>query len=225
MSRKLKQIDMWEAAEMCNAVSASISECTSLSESDRVAIYNEAMKALSTMMTGITTDPACFPRLIKTEDVQANDYNPNHVASTEMDLLENSIRADGVTMPIVVIRDGSKWTVVDGFHRKRVTSERLGRKHVPCSIIDKPIVDRMASTVRHNRARGKHHVDLMAELVKGMLSLGWDDEKIAENLGMSVEELLRLKQMVGAARMMADPVYSREWGVIDPAPDEREEEG
>jgi ParB-like chromosome segregation protein Spo0J len=195
-----------------------------LSEDELISYYNEAQRALGEIVRHISPDPACSPQLIAAMDIWANDYNPNKVASVELDLLENSMRADGITMAVVVIRDGDRATVVDGFHRRMVGSERLGRKYLPCSVIDRPLVDRMASTVRHNRARGKHHVDLMADLVKGMMALGWEDEQIAENLGMSVEELLRLRQMVGAARMMAGEQYTREWGVIENAPEERSDE-
>jgi ParB-like chromosome segregation protein Spo0J len=191
-----------------------------LPEKDRVTAFNMLQEALGRMVKDIAPDPAVSPRLVDASTMHGNDYNPNKVASVEMDLLENSMRADGITMSVVVMRDKDTHVVIDGFHRHKVSTERLGRKYIPCSVIDRPLVDRMASTVRHNRARGKHHVDLMANLVKGMMGLGWDDEKIAENLGMSVEELLRLRQMVGAARMMADAEYSREWGVIEAVPDE-----
>src|SRR5690606_9742614 len=101
--------------------------------------------------------------------------------------------------------------VVDGFHRRKVSADRLGREYVPCSVIESARVDRMASTVRHNRARGKHQVELMGELVKGMLALGWSDEKIAAAMGMSEEEVLRLRQLVGAAKSLAGQEYTRAW--------------
>jgi ParB-like chromosome segregation protein Spo0J len=182
---------------------------------DRVQVFNAISKAIGEMVRDIAPDPAVSPQLIPAELVQANDYNPNRVASTEMELLENSILADGITMCVVVMPDGAGGgIVVDGFHRRTVAAERLKRTHIPCAVIDRPLADRMASTVRHNRARGKHQVDLMASLVKAMMGLGWGDEQIAENLGMSTEELLRLRQMVGAARLFAADEYSREWAPI-----------
>lgn len=210
-----------------DAIQDVIATCSTLPECDRIEAYNAATKALGDLVRDIADDPACSPQLVEASTIEPNAYNPNRVAAPEMDLLENSMRADGITMPVVVMWDATakQWIVVDGFHRRRVAIERLGRKYVPCSVIDKPVADRMASTVRHNRARGKHVVDLMAELVKGMMALGWDDDKIAENLGMSVEELLRLRQMVGAAKMMADPEYSREWGIIEAKPDVKDERG
>jgi ParB-like chromosome segregation protein Spo0J len=189
---------------------AALRKCvdSSLSESARVELYNAMSTLLGELVADISPDPAASPRLLATDTVEGNDYNPNRVADPELDLLEQSMRADGITMAVVVMPDG---TVVDGFHRRTVAGARLGRRYIPCSVIDRPIADRMASTVRHNRARGKHQVELMAHLVRGMLELGWDDEKIANALGMSVEELLRLKQMVGAARLLAGEQYTRTW--------------
>jgi ParB-like chromosome segregation protein Spo0J len=147
--------------------------------------------------------------------VRANDYNPNRVAAPEIELLELSMRADGVTMPAVVVPDGDGWRVVDGFHRRKVITERLGAKFIPCSVIDRPLGDRMASTIRHNRARGKHQVDLMADIVRKLLAEGWEDDKIAEHVGMSAESQQLLRQMTGAAKMLAGSEYSQSWGVID----------
>ena len=154
-----------------------------------------------------------------------NDYNPNKVAAVELDLLEESIRADGITMALVVMPDPERgqWVVVDGFHRREVGVGRLGRRYLPCVELTNPLAERMASTVRHNRARGKHQVELMASLVRGMVELGWDDARMGEALGMSPEELLRLRQMVGAARVMAAEEYSLSWGNIE-ATDEPETE-
>lgn len=201
---------------MSTDVVAAIRACTSLPEAERVAIYNAAQEALGRLVSDVTTDPACSPRLVESGQVVANDYNPNHVATPEMDLLERSIQADGITMTIVVVRDPESGgcVVVDGFHRHCIAT-RLGRKYVPCAIINRSLAERMESTVRHNRARGKHEIELMAALVKGLMDLGQDDDEIAEALGMSVEELLRLRQIAGAARMLAATEYSRSWGNIE----------
>jgi ParB-like chromosome segregation protein Spo0J len=185
-----------------------------MGEPQRVSVYNAVQAWLGDLVADLCPDPACSPRLFPVALVKANDYNPNKVAMPEMELLEQSMRADGITMAVVVMRDEvGNALVVDGFHRHTVASKRLGRKYIPCAVIDRPLADRMASTVRHNRARGKHQVDLMAALVKTMMGLGWDDTKIAESLGMSEEELLRLRQMVGAARVLAGEDYTRSWGV------------
>lgn len=196
---------------------AAIGACAGMPEGDRILAYNRAQRAMAALVADVTTDPACSPQLLPAAAIVANDYNPNRVAATELDLLEQSIRADGLTMSIVVIPDPDhdRWVVVDGFHRREVAAGRLGRRYLPCSVIERDLADRMAATVRHNRARGKHQVELMAALVKGMIELGWDDPTIAQHLGMSVEELLRLRQMVGAARIFAADEYSKSWGLVE----------
>lgn len=208
-----------QGASSCASAAAiveSIDALATLPETERVAAYNEIQRALGKLVADVTHgDPASQPQLIAASSVRANDYNPNRVASVEMDLLEQSMRADGITMNVVVMRDGDGAVVVDGFHRTTVGRERLGRRYLPCSVIDRPLADRMASTVRHNRARGKHQVDLMAGIVRNMMALGWSDERVAAALGMSVEESLRLRQMVGAARALAADHYEREWRVVD----------
>lgn len=158
--------------------------------------------------------PCMNPLLVPAEKVQANEYNPNKVAVAEMDLLKQSIEADGVTMPIVTYYDAAidRYIVVDGFHRYILLTKHFGCKEVPVVVIDKNIQDRMASTVRHNRARGKHQVDLMGELVKVMTQKGCSDEEIASHLGMSEDELVRLKQIVGIAKVFAATEYSKAWG-------------
>lgn len=161
--------------------------------------------------------PCLNVRLVPAEKVVANEYNPNRVATPELDLLELSITADGVTMPIVTFYDAERdeYVIVDGFHRWSVLTQRLGCDEIPIVTIDKDLSERMASTVRHNRARGKHQVDLQAALVRALLELGRTDDEIARELGMSEEELLRLKQIVGAARLLAGSEYSASYGRDD----------
>ena len=150
------------------------------------------------------------------DKIEANDYNPNHVAKREMDLLYQSIKCDGYTMPIVCFRDAErdKFIIVDGFHRytimlryKNIFERENGM--LPVSVIDKPISDRMASTIRHNRARGKHEVELQASLV-GMLKAGWDELKIMKELGMTLEEVQRLIGLKGIASEIRDVPFSIE---------------
>jgi len=152
------------------------------------------------------------------EKVRANDYNPNKVAAVELQLLYVSIKADGYTQPVVTIRDEEKdlWIIVDGFHRWRVMLEKPDIREstgglLPIVEIDKPLNDRMASTVRHNRARGKHGITSMASLVFGMLDGGWTDERICEELGMSVDELLRLKHITGFSKLFESTEYHKAW--------------
>lgn len=188
-------------------------------KAERVSAYNEIVRLTAdALLHDLPPDPATRPQLLPCADVVANDYNPNRVASTELDLLEQSMTADGITMPVVVSPVGDGHVVVDGFHRRTVATQRLGREYIPCSIISAPLGDRMASTVRHNRARGKHQVDLQAALVVEMVKLGMSDDDVAKRLGMSVEEMLRLKQIVGAAKLIAGVEYSTTYGRDDEPP-------
>jgi ParB-like chromosome segregation protein Spo0J len=164
-------------------------------------------------------EPVDCVRWIKSDLVTANDYNPNSVAPPEMRLLEHSITEDGYTQPIVSwMRDGV-FEVVDGFHRHRVGKESetvRARVHgyLPAVVIngardDKG--DRMASTIRHNRARGEHRVDSMADIVVELKRRFWSDEKIATELGMDADEVLRLTQVTGLAGLFADRSFSEAW--------------
>ncbi|MDR3345158.1 MAG: ParB/RepB/Spo0J family partition protein [Oscillospiraceae bacterium] len=150
--------------------------------------------------------------------IQANAYNPNHVAPPEMKLLEKSIWEDGYTMPIVCyyLEESGKYEIVDGFHRYTVmlTSKRIREREgacLPVSVIDKPISDRMASTIRHNRARGMHSIELMQGIVQNVIEAGMGDDWIMRNFGMDADELLRLKQLSGLAALFRDRDFSRAW--------------
>jgi len=150
--------------------------------------------------------------------VQANDYNPNSVANKEMELLYKSISHDGYTQPVVTIYDEriKKYVIVDGFHRYSVCLQNknvseITKGKLPIVVIEKDINDRMASTVRHNRARGKHSVDGMANMVFSMLENGWADEDICNHLGMEAEELLRLKHVTGFSKLFKDIEYQKAW--------------
>jgi len=157
---------------------------------------------------------------VKNEEVIANDYNPNSVAPPEMKLLEISIEEDGYTQPIVAWEkeDGVK-EVVDGFHRNRVGKECASVKtrvhgYLPVAVINQGKTDkgdRIASTIRHNRARGKHKVDSMAEIVLDLKKRNWSNEKIGRDLGMDPDEVLRLSQITGIAEMFADREFSEAW--------------
>ncbi|QGZ16649.1 ParB-like nuclease domain protein [Microbacterium phage Dewdrop] len=159
---------------------------------------------------GVLTDdmPVARVQLIHISRVQANDYNPNAVAADEMRLLHTSISEDGYTMPIVAIWDDEvdKAIIVDGFHRyttMRMFQDIADRNggYLPVSIIEKSIEDRIASTVRHNRARGKHSVAGMGTLVFQMLEAGEDDKTICEKIGVDPEELMRLKHITGYSKL------------------------
>lgn len=165
---------------------------------------------------------------VPVEKVKPNTYNPNTVAPPEMKLLYESIKADGYTMPIVCYYDKATDTyiIVDGFHRYRIIMEHQDiyeREHglLPVSVIDKPLDQRMASTIRHNRARGNHNVDLMSNIIKELHELGRSDAWISKHLGMERDEILRLKQITGLAALFKDVKFGKAWR---PADGEYEEE-
>jgi len=145
----------------------------------------------------------------------ANEYNPNKVATPEIELLIHSIEEDGLTQPVVVYHDKQldKYIVIDGFHRYFVLINHFKCDEIPVVVIDKSINNRMASTIRHNRARGRHQVDLMGILIKKLIDQGWSDPEIAKHLGMDGEELLRLRQQVGCAKFLAANEYSQSWEI------------
>lgn len=152
------------------------------------------------------------------DKIRANKYNPNSVAPPEMKLLYDSIKADGYTMPIVCYYDEKtdQYEIVDGFHRYTVM---LKHKDIydreggclPVAVINKPLSERMASTVRHNRARGSHNIKLMCDLVASLVQAGKSDEWIARNLGMEIEEVFRLKQLVGIPDMFKTAGFGQAW--------------
>lgn len=167
---------------------------------------------------------------IPVEKIEANDYNPNKVAKREMDLLYTSIKEDGYTMPIVCYYDESKdkYIIVDGFHRFRTIKEHKDIYEredgcIPVSVIEKDLNNRMASTIRHNRARGKHEVELQANLV-AMLKQGWDEVKIMKELGMTLEEVQRLLGLTGIFSEIKGVPYSIEKQIIEAGEDIKEEE-
>lgn len=157
--------------------------------------------------------PCMQPKLVPIEKVVANNYNPNKVAKPEMELLYKSIYEDGLTMPVVTFYDDKidKYVIVDGFHRYTIVKDYFKSDVVAISVIEKDIKQRMASTVRHNRARGVHKVDLQADMVVDLLKKGWDDNDISKELGMTLEEVLRLKQQTGIAELFKDRTHSKSW--------------
>ena len=155
---------------------------------------------------------------VPVEKIQANSYNPNAVAPPEMKLLYESIKQDGYTMPIVCyhLPDEDRYEIVDGFHRYRILKEHndiYDREGgcLPVSVIDTPIENRMASTIRHNRARGSHSIELMTNIVAELVDSGMSDDWIAKNLGMDWDEILRLKQISGLASLFKDKEFGKSW--------------
>ena len=159
--------------------------------------------------------PVSSVKWVLTELVHGNDYNPNKVAPPEMKLLELSIKEDGYTQPIVVWEVEDGYEVIDGFHRHLV-GKKLGLSHLPVVVINEnrtDKTDRIASTIRHNRARGKHQIQAMSDIVVELSRRNWSDEKIARELGMDADEVLRLKQITGIAELFMDEEFSEAWKV------------
>lgn len=195
------------------------SDLKQISDIDTKVEYINKIKSLLHKYSPFNTEPVDCVLWVKNTDVYANDYNPNSVAPPEMELLRLSIAADGYTQPIVTMNSENGREVIDGFHRNRVGKE--------CSDIQAkvhgylPVVtintdrtdkaDRMASTVRHNRARGKHSVTSMSDIVVELKRRNWTDEKIAKHLGMDSDEVLRLAQITGLADLFANHSFSEAW--------------
>ncbi len=181
----------------------------------RVQIFNEATEMLKEMM-GLD-HPALAVKLVAPGKIISNDYNPNRMARPEARLLELSMEKDGVTLPIVASRnDRGEYVIVDGFHRTQVIKYHLPlceplHGYVPVVELNKDIDDRIASTVRHNMARGSHKTTLSARLVGLLKTHEWSDARIAKELGMDPDEVLRLKQLTGLIEAFADQEFSRSW--------------
>jgi ParB-like chromosome segregation protein Spo0J len=188
---------------------------------ERVRAINQ-LRLLIHQQSPFAGEPVDFVEWVPAEAVQANDYNPNSVAPPEMELLRLSIMADGYTQPIVTMPDETgKRTVIDGFHRNRVGKECADVRtrvhgYLPAVRIKQSqegLADRMASTIRHNRARGKHKVEAMSDIVIELKRRNWSDERIAKELGMDADEVLRLCQITGLAEAFKDEAFSEAWEV------------
>jgi hypothetical protein len=188
---------------------------------DKIEAINTIRAAIHEI-SPFKNEPVDFVKWVNAQDVYANDYNPNTVAPPEMELLKVSISADGYTQPIVSMVDPDRrYEVIDGFHRHRVGKEspeirERVRGYLPIVQIretqtDK--TDRMASTIRHNRARGKHRVEAMSDIVVELKRRNWTNERIAKNLGMEEDEILRLCQITGLAELFSDQQFSKSWDV------------
>lgn len=196
-------------------------ELAALPEDERIETINEIRRAIHAI-SPLREEPVDCVLWVPADTVEANDYNPNVVAPPEMRLLEHSIEADGYTQPIVTWQVNGCREVVDGFHRNRVGREskivrKRTRGYLPVTTINadrEERSDRIAATIRHNRARGKHQVQAMSEIVVELSRRNWSDEKIARELGMDPDEVLRLKQISGLAEMFADREFSEAWEVV-----------
>ena len=167
--------------------------------------------------------PCLNVKLAPIDRVVSNDYNPNKVATPEMKLLKLSIELDGVTMPIVTYYDKDQdiYIVVDGFHRYTILKDYLKSAVVPVVVIDKPLDERMGSTIRHNRARGTHQIRSMSDIVLELSKDGWTDEVICKKLGMELDEVIRLKQITGLKEAFANHQFSKSWEEYERRREER----
>lgn len=162
--------------------------------------------------------PVYSVRAVPVSQVHANSYNPNSVAAPEMKLLELSVWEDGYTMPVVCFEQDGQYEIVDGFHRyslmnheSKSFSRRIYDREeglLPVVVIDKPIENRMASTIRHNRARGTHSIELMSNIVAELTASGMSDAWIIKHIGMDADELLRLKQVSGLAALFTNREFT-----------------
>ena len=194
-----------------------LDEIEKLEGQARLEAIEQAREALHNL-SPVCGQPVDRIRWAPVDMVEPNDYNPNSVAKVELGLLYTSILHDGYTQPVVTIWDAEKekYVIVDGFHRyftcrnnQDIRDRNLG--YLPVVVLDKPINDRMASTVRHNRARGKHSIDGMSNMVFQMLENGWSEAEICAELGMEAEEVLRLKHITGFSKLFEDVEYKKAW--------------
>ena len=187
----------------------------------RVEVLN-ALRRLMHAHSPFQDEPVDCVQWVPAHMVRANDYNPNGVAPPEMRLLRLSVMADGYTQPIVVMADAQDqeaMVIVDGFHRSRVGKESLPIRrrlhgYLPVTSIRPErtgLGDRMAATIRHNRARGLHAVKPLSAVVAELAAQGWTDQRIAKELGMDADKVLRLKQITGLAELFRDRAFSRAW--------------
>jgi ParB-like chromosome segregation protein Spo0J len=205
--------------EMTNELARAIGN---LPIEDRIDALNAAREALHAV-SPFAAHPVDLVLWVPAHDVDANDYNPNTVASPEMQLLERSIEMDGYTQPVVTWVENDRRETVDGYHRGEVGRTSMVVRAATMGYL--PVTtananrtdrgDRIASTIRHNRARGKHQVDAMSDIVRDLAKRNWTDKKIGKELGMEPDEVLRLKQISGLAELFADRDFSEAWEPSD----------
>lgn len=187
-----------------------------MGENPTVEELNEIQAALDALRP--FSSPVGNVAWIPVARIRPNDYNPNSVPPPELSLLYISIARDGFTQPVVVVREGEDFVIVDGFHRYSVMLlhddiREAHRGHLPCVVLEKSAAERRAATVRHNRARGKHSVSGMAGIVFQMLSEGCTDVEVCNELGLDAEELVRLKHVTGFAKLFENVEYAKSWEV------------
>lgn len=207
-----------EQSSLLQDVEKIVEQLRNLDAPERLEVINDIRAAIHEV-SPLKSEPVDFVRWVPASVVYANDYNPNTVAPPEMELLAHSILTDGYTQPIVTFPTEKGREVVDGFHRNRVGKENkdvcnrvMGYLPVVSIKADQTgLNDRIAATIRHNRARGKHRVDAMSDIVVELKRRNWSDQRIAKELGMDQDEVLRLMQITGLSELFADQVFSEAW--------------
>lgn len=204
--------------EIVGDILSLIGALESFDDEQKIDAINEIKESLHDI-SPFRNEPVDYVKWVPVDHISANDYNPNSVAPPEMELLSHSILTDGYTQPVVTWNDGEKIEVVDGFHRNRVAKEckEVSRRimgYLPIVTIrqsqeDKG--DRIAATIRHNRARGKHKIDAMSDIVIALKRRNWSPKKIGKELGMDQDEVLRLVQITGLSEMFSDKSFSEAW--------------
>ncbi|TBL57378.1 IbrB-like domain-containing protein [Hafnia paralvei] len=204
---------------MMNSVFQTIRQhITNLSDSDKISELNRIKQFLHEI-SPFCNEPVDCVLWIPVSQVKANDYNPNVMAPPEKKLLQYSIDTDGFTQPVVLHDEGDGYKIVDGFHRFQVSKKRTPEKmseYIPVSFVRNKTGDKshcIASTIRHNRARGKHQITPMSDIVRELHYLGWADEKISQELGMDSDEVIRLRQISGITEVFSGENFSEAWTV------------
>lgn len=189
-----------------------------LSEKERIEAINEFRIAIHSV-SPFREEPVDCVLWVEGNHITPNDYNPNNVAPPEKRLLLKSIEADGFTQPIVVVHSTEEeYEIIDGFHRHELGKSKPSLRsrlkgYLPITCLQRERHERMAATIRHNRARGRHQIHAMSEIVRELSLLGWSEEKIGKDLGMDSDEVLRLKQINGLQELFADRRFSKAWTV------------
>ncbi len=194
----------------------------SIESTDDPQAMIESWRVFLNELSNLNHAPIDGVRWVPIEKVRPNAYNPNQVAHPEMQLLVTSILHDGYTQPVVTLYNEAEeiYEIVDGFHRYRCMNEVAEireRYHglLPITVINKPLEQRMASTIRHNRARGQHQINGMAKIVLHLLHKGYSEAEVCNELGMEPEEVIRLQHITGFAKLFADHEYRKSWMSIN----------
>ena len=189
-----------------------------LPEKERIEAINEFRIAIHSV-SPFREEPVDCVLWVEGNHITPNDYNPDNVAPPEKRLLLKSIEADGFTQPIVVVHSTEEeYEIIDGFHRHELGKSKPSLRsrlkgYLPITCLQRERHERMAATIRHNRARGRHQIHAMSEIVRELSLLGWSEEKIGKELGMDCDEVLRLKQINGLQELFADRRFSKAWTV------------